>query len=168
MTLRTATRLISATLNKGLDQYESGLLYPICIGEVLKNTYRIEHKLGHGDFSTVWLARDTKKKRDVALKILAPGSDNEYTMQKEIRRTVQDTPYLVTYLTTFSLTGHSGNHRVLVFPMRGPNFDSVMMNQISMANRMSAAWQLLKALECLHSAKIVHHSELTPTYFFPY
>ena len=34
---------------EGLDQYESGLLYPICIGEVLKNTYRIEHKLGHGD-----------------------------------------------------------------------------------------------------------------------
>ena len=37
------------------------------------DTYRIEHKLGHGDFSTVWLARDIKKKRDVALKIMIPG-----------------------------------------------------------------------------------------------
>jgi serine/threonine protein kinase len=141
-----------------LDEYKSDLFYPICIGEVLENTYRIEHKLGHGYFSTVWLARDTKKKRDVALKVLARGSDNEYTMQKKIRRDVQDTPYLVTYLTTFFLTGRRGNHRVLVFPVRGPNFQSVMMNQISTADRMSAAWQLLKALECLHNAKIVHHN----------
>jgi serine/threonine protein kinase len=40
-----------------------------------------------------------------------------------------------------------------------------MLKQISMVNRMSAASQLLKALECLHKAEIVHHSELTPTCF---
>jgi hypothetical protein len=66
---------------------------------------------------------------------------------------VQGTSNLVTYLTAFPLT------------MRGPNFESVMLNQISMANRMSAARQLLKALECLHKANFVHHSELTRLVF---
>jgi hypothetical protein len=79
--------------------------------------------------------------------------------------TVQDTSNLVTCLTAFSLIGRRGNHRVLVFPVRGPSFYSLMLRQLSVATRMSAARQLLKALECLHNAKIVHHSEFTPTCF---
>jgi serine/threonine protein kinase len=143
-----------------LELYASGLCYPISIGEVLIHTYRIEHKLRHDDFSTVWLARDIKQKRDVALKIMIPGDAGDYecSMQKKIMNTVQDTSNLVTYLTSFSLPGYRGNHQVLVFPVRGPNFRSVMLNQISMVNRMSAARQLLKALECLHNANIVHNN----------
>ncbi|KAH7466718.1 hypothetical protein FOMA001_g15888 [Fusarium oxysporum f. sp. matthiolae] len=34
------------------ERYKEGLYYPICIGEVLSNRYRIEHKLGHGGFLT--------------------------------------------------------------------------------------------------------------------
>ncbi|KAN0069697.1 kinase domain containing protein [Elaphomyces granulatus] len=96
----------------------------------------------------------------VALKIMIPGDAGDYecSMQKKIMNTVQDTSNLVTYLTSFSLPGYRGNHQVLVFPVRGPNFRSVMLNQISMVNRMSAARQLLKALECLHNANIVHNN----------
>ena len=56
------------------DRYISRLCYPIRIGDVLIDTYRIEHRLGHGNFSSVWLAHDIKTERDVALKITAPGS----------------------------------------------------------------------------------------------
>jgi serine/threonine protein kinase len=100
-------------------------------------------------------------------------------MQKEIVSTVQDTSNLVTYLTTFSLHGCEGNnHRVLVFPVRGPSFSDTLhidmdilfpgtvwpftFKSFSMATRMSAARQLLKALECLHKAGIVHNGGLTP------
>jgi serine/threonine protein kinase len=155
---------------------------------VLEDTYRIEHKLGHGESSTVWLAHDIKRGKDVALKIMIAeykGEDegeDEYRMQKEIIRTVQDTSKLVTYLTTFSLRGcnscKGNNHRVLVFPVRGPSFSDTLhidmdilfpgtvwpftFKSFSMATRMSAARQLLKALECLHKAGIVHNGELTP------
>jgi hypothetical protein len=36
-----------------VERYTSNLFYPICIGDVLEDTYRIEHKLGHGESSTV-------------------------------------------------------------------------------------------------------------------
>lgn len=52
--------------------------YPIRIGEVIDQTYRIDHKLGHGGFSTVWMAHDLKNRRDVALKIMAVGNSREY------------------------------------------------------------------------------------------
>ena len=88
-------------------------------------------------FSTVWLARDIKKKRDVALKIMVSGDQGDYecSMQKKIMSAVQEeTSNLVTYLTAFSIPGCKGtnNYQVLVFPVLGPNFRSVMLNQISM------------------------------------
>ena len=88
------------------------------------------HKLGHGQSSTVWLARDIKEQRDVALKIMIFGDEgeDEYSMQKEIVSTVQDTSNLVTYLATFSLRGCRGNHRV-VFPVRGPSFKDTVRLQ---------------------------------------
>ena len=99
-----------------VQRYTAGLFYPICIGEVLVETYRIEHKLGDGRFSTVWLARDIQNEKDVALKIMinqdVEEGEDEYSMQKEIISTVQDTSNLVTYLATFSLRGYKGsNHR---------------------------------------------------------
>jgi serine/threonine protein kinase len=146
------------------EWYQRGFYYPICIGEVLAQTYRIEHKLGHGGFSTVWMAHDIRKGKDVALKTMVPGNTGEYelTMQKEIIRTVRNTSSLLTYLTTFSLPGHQGNHQVLVFPVRGPSLGSCLRER-PIATRMSAAKQLLEALECLHKGGIVHRGELTLT-----
>jgi hypothetical protein len=113
------------------ELYREGSFYPICIGDVLDDTYCIVHKLSHGRSSTVWLARDIKEQRDVALKIMIfwDEGEDEYSMQKEIVSTVQDTSNLVTYLATFSLRGCRGNHRVLVFPVRGPSFKDTVWPQ---------------------------------------
>jgi len=40
------------------ERYQPGLYYPICIGEVLIQRYRIEHKISHGGLSVVWMAYD--------------------------------------------------------------------------------------------------------------
>ncbi|KAM5456899.1 hypothetical protein MaudCBS49596_001141 [Microsporum audouinii] len=132
--------------------------YPLRIGELLNGRYRIEHKLGHGGFSTVWMAYDLKSKTDVALKVMAEGDSGEYEyrMQGEIKRSVKDTSGLVLYQSNFFLRGRGVDRRVLVFPMRGPSLDSLVGREIPMASRMSAARQLLEALANLHESGIVH------------
>ena len=55
------------------DTYTPQTFYPTCIGEIINGRYLIEHKLGSGGFSTVWMAHDLQDKGDVAVKIMTPG-----------------------------------------------------------------------------------------------
>jgi hypothetical protein len=137
------------------------VFYPICVGEVLNERYRVENKLGHGGFSTVWMAYDLQDETDVALKVMCSGEsgDSEISIHDEINRNVQDPSHLVTYLATFLLPGNECVHRVLVLPLRGPSMDFYYRDRIPFASRMSAAKQLLMALESLHKAGIVHRGE---------
>ncbi|CZR46058.1 uncharacterized protein FPRO_11505 [Fusarium proliferatum ET1] len=111
-----------------LDRYEEGLYLPICIGEVIADRYRIEHKLGYGGFSTVWMAHDMDRGKDVALKIMTAnfGGEREFLMQNEIINCVSDTSRLLIYQDAFLLPGAGRNpHRVLVFPLKGPNLREI-------------------------------------------
>ncbi|KAJ5799263.1 kinase domain-containing protein [Penicillium psychrosexuale] len=62
------------------------VFYPICVGEVLNERYLVEHKLGFGGFSTVWMAYDLQEKRNIALKVMSSGEcrDYETRIQDEI------------------------------------------------------------------------------------
>lgn len=139
------------------NRYIQGVYYPICIGDILADRYRVEHKLGHGGFSTVWMAHDTVNKIDVALKIIKPGDSGEYeySIQNEIITAVGNTPLLLLYRHTFFLGSPHGQHRVLVFPVQGPNFREYAC-QTPFAARMSALRQLLQSLKCLHDAGFIH------------
>jgi serine/threonine-protein kinase SRPK3 len=64
-----------------LERYESGGYNPVMIDDLLHNRYRIVDKLGHGGYSTIWLARDETVKRYVAVKI---GISNPSAPQREI------------------------------------------------------------------------------------
>lgn len=48
-----------------VERYRKGTYYPVSIGEVLAERYRIQHKLGWGGFSTVWMAYDMDLRRSV-------------------------------------------------------------------------------------------------------
>ncbi|GLB05147.1 hypothetical protein AtubIFM57258_011183 [Aspergillus tubingensis] len=120
-------------------QVTPSVFYPICLGEILNERYLIEHKLGSGGISTVWMALDLQENKDVAVKVLRTGDCGgiELRIQDEIVQSVQDRSHLVTYSDTFTLIG---NH----------------VTNLAISTRMSAAKQLLKALEALHNAGIVH------------
>ncbi|DAA75434.1 TPA_exp: Uncharacterized protein A8136_1831 [Trichophyton benhamiae CBS 112371] len=141
------------------DSEASRAFYPICIGETLNDRYRIDHKLGHGGFATVWLAYDLEKKTDVALKVTDSSQIGKHEAQihEEIIRRVKDTSHILTYLRTFSLQGEASNHhQVLVFPWVGECLTFPKLEKLSMASRMLAARQMLEALDNLHRAGIVH------------
>ncbi|KAI0542247.1 kinase-like domain-containing protein [Xylaria digitata] len=142
-----------------IERYHSGCMYyPVCVGEVLDGRYRIVHKLGHGGFSTVWMAHDLRKEKTVALKILVSGKDGEteFLAQNKINQILGSAPYIVTFCDTFQVSGAGGDHHyILVMRLLGPNLDT-RFREASMAARMSAARQLLIALKTLHHVGIVH------------
>lgn len=142
------------------ERYAQGLYYPVQIGDVMDGRYRIDHKLGWGGYSTVWLAHDTHQDRAVALKILIPGEgEAECHVQLRILEAVQDPSRLVTYQETFSLPGVKGTrHMVLVYPLRGPSLRATLY-RIPPVLRMAAAKHLLLALKSLHDAGFVHKGE---------
>ena len=143
------------------DRYsQAECYYPVRIGEIIVQRYRLEHKLGNGGFSTVWMAHDLQQGKNVALKINTAGGKGpqEYYMKTEIARLVQDTSNLLLCHSRFCLPGPCGDHTVLVFPLRGPSVGSYF-KEISMRSRMSAARQLFQALVSLHGGGFVHRGE---------
>lgn len=146
------------------------VLYPIYLGEVLNERYLVEHKLGSGGGSTVWMAFDQQEKKDVALKVMALGKwgDNEIRIQDEIIKSVQDTSRLVIYTATFLLPRDDDTyHRVLVFPLKGPSICTLTLQKTPAAARMGAARQLLETLANLHDAGIIHRGKsILPSFDF--
>ena len=68
--------------------YRPGGYHPVKLGDKFNNRYVVEHKLDHGGYSTVWLARDLQQERLVALKIIiaAPGKGEGYSETAFLRR----------------------------------------------------------------------------------
>ncbi|KAL1867492.1 hypothetical protein Daus18300_006336 [Diaporthe australafricana] len=89
-------------LTEGIDEYAirtdyPGLpCYPVTVGELIKGdgkSYRIEHKLGHGAFSTTWLALEVEANTSVALKIhrtLTTAGQTEGRIHQELRKSIPD------------------------------------------------------------------------------
>ncbi|KAG6262497.1 hypothetical protein E4U48_007161 [Claviceps purpurea] len=54
---------------ESIGHYRLGRYFPVHIDDRLNKQYRIVHKLGHGSFSTVWLAIDETTRKYVAIKV---------------------------------------------------------------------------------------------------
>ncbi|KAM7208132.1 Protein kinase-like domain containing protein [Naviculisporaceae sp. PSN 640] len=111
-----------------LERYESGGYHPIQIDDRLgiNERYWIVHKLGHGSYSTVWLAVDSFTSKYVAVKVCAADADSQREINilshlstntakhnkdsrakgaHSIIRTVHD---------QFTITGPNGTHACIV------------------------------------------------------
>ena len=144
------------------ERYCQGGYCPITLYQELKDKrYSIEYKLGHGIFATVWLARDTHSlnMRHVALKVLTADStanSSEAQLLSMLKATdFQASPgstYVVNILDEFEITSINGNHRVFVMPVtRGAK--TLSSPRFSFR---SVVKSLLKGLDTIHSAGIVH------------
>ncbi|KAI1281383.1 kinase-like domain-containing protein [Xylaria sp. FL0933] len=58
-----------------LEHYARGGYHPVHIDDSLLQRYRIVYKLGHGSFSTVWLALDDQTSKYVAIKVGTADAD---------------------------------------------------------------------------------------------
>lgn len=150
-----------------LEQYRADGYRPTLIGDSFQEgRYTVVHKLGHGGYSTIWLARDHQQHRYVALKIkvsekLSPSRESQimrllgdHDAKEEGRRFV---PKL---LDEFSIAGPNGNHLCLVGEPAGLNISAskdISTNwKFPVESSRSIAAQLAMGLLHIHNHGICH------------
>ncbi|GKZ25988.1 hypothetical protein AbraIFM66951_001979 [Aspergillus brasiliensis] len=154
-----------------LSKYRPGGYHPVCLGDTFKNgRYEIQHKLGWGGFSTVWLAHDREREQWVSLKIVtADATTSQRSRELQSLQFLQEygegrpaSKYIVSLLDDFIHQGPNGTHQCLVFELLGPSVGKVIDDYRSFGDtlemdiilRMSE--QLLEAISFIHKAGMGH------------
>jgi len=153
-----------------LEYYKPGGYHPIHIDDRLHNRYRIVHKLGHGTFSTAWLAVDELTSKYVAVKVcIADVDKREVDILSELsipattdlRDKYNKTSTIPKILDRFNIEGPNGTHPCLVtLPARcslresKEASDNCRQFQLNVARSLAA--QLTLAVSFVHSRGYAH------------
>ncbi len=156
--------------------YVPGGYHPAYIGELYNNgKYVLVRKLGWGNFSTVWLARDRETNCHVAMKIIKSARTHRLTAIDEIKillkinHTDLEHPghrHLVKLLDYFDHRGVNGVHICMVFEVLGENLVTLMIRYkhrglpIKFVKQISR--QVLWAVDFLHRECGIIHTDIKP------
>ncbi|KAI2615149.1 serine protein kinase [Hypoxylon sp. NC1633] len=157
-----------------IEDYRPGGYHPVHLGDVFKNgQYKILRKLGEGSYSTVWLARDLRNSKYVAIKILVGNSEATSELQI-LRHIAQIAPidgarYITQLSDHFEHCGPNGVHKCLVFEPMAASVNSMVeeLPQFKPRKRWmniryppqmakSILKQSLQALKFLHELGVAH------------
>jgi len=161
------------------DDYDPKHFYPVKLGEVFADAYQVITKLGYGGSSTVWLAKDVRRRlwpstRYVVLKICNNDYDNQVSSHElRISDHIATTKpshlgrqFLRTVIDSFMTKGPHGKHMCLVFePLREPiwllqrRFDD---GRYPPGILKFTLRYILSGLHYLHSECHVIHTDLKP------
>ncbi|XHF96611.1 hypothetical protein AWENTII_000235 [Aspergillus wentii] len=97
-----------------MEYYEPGGYHPVKIGDYFLNRYRIVHKLGHGTYSTIWLAQDETSNKNVAVKVCrASFNALEIGMLAKLSAPSSDRGRAIipSILDRFNIQGPNGDHK---------------------------------------------------------
>lgn len=158
------------------EDYVKGGYHPVHVGDVFSDgRYHIVRKLGWGHFSTVWLARDTKAKRHVALKVVKSAPHYTETALDEIKllqRLVAANPHhpgrrhCVSLLDHFKHKGPNGSHVCMVFEVLGENLLGLIKRYqhrgVPPHIVKQIAKQVLLGLDYMHKECGIIHTDLKP------
>ncbi|KAI1357397.1 kinase-like domain-containing protein [Xylaria arbuscula] len=152
------------------EYYCQGGYCPVDISQLISRHFRIVHKLGHGGFATVWLARDERKNRYVALKIVAAEHSETYETLPKIASLRQSFPaFFLAELERFFIDSPNGRHLCQVFPVLGPNLASLTDFHCRLYPDIARdfARQITQAVEAMHSHGLCHGGECIRFMFPP-
>tara|TARA_B110000908_G_C10261947_1_gene460007 strand:+ start:1939 stop:3180 length:1242 start_codon:yes stop_codon:yes gene_type:complete len=154
--------------NEPLSQYKLGGYYPVSIGELFNNRYRIIKKLGWGVFSTVWLVYDYQEvevfkvlKIQRADETATEAANDEIDIVKKVQP-----EYGCHLIEDFTQESIFGVHLVLVFHLCGENLLSSIRifryNGLPPKVVKKIAKQLLLSLIHIHETVKVVHTDIKP------
>jgi TolB-like protein/predicted Ser/Thr protein kinase/Tfp pilus assembly protein PilF len=121
--------------------------------------YRLDRKLGAGGMGEVYLAEDTKLKRQVALKFLPESLRNNTEARERLLREAQATSKLThpNIVTVYAIDEHDGRDFIAMEYVDGsPLDDYVRDHQPSMRDILGLAIGIANGLDKAHKAGIVH------------
>lgn len=150
-----------------LENYRPGGYHPVQIGDHFHGRYRVVHKLGHGSYSTTWLARDEQSNKYVAVKVCTANSDpNEVDIISTLTRpdgSLANNPaktMVPSILDRFTIHGPNGKHACYVAAPARASLSGVKdgswvrLFQLDVARSLAA--QLVLVVHYVHAQEIVH------------
>nr|XP_017036615.1 SRSF protein kinase 3 isoform X2 [Drosophila kikkawai] len=157
------------------SQYCRGGYHPVVIGDIFDNRFRVVRKLGWGHFSTVWLCRDLKDEKYVALKVVKSAPHYIETAADEIRllEAIRDADPLdvkreriVRLMNHFTVRGVNGMHTCLVFEALGCSLYKLIVKNnyqgLAIAQVRNIIRQVLEGLDYLHGKCSIIHTDIKP------
>ncbi|EUC66065.1 Serine/Threonine-kinase SRPK1, putative [Rhizoctonia solani AG-3 Rhs1AP] len=158
------------------EDYVKGGYHPVQIGDTFSDgRYTVVRKLGWGHFSTVWLAKDAKQNRHVALKVVKSAPRYTETALDEIKllqRLISGDVnhpgrrHVIGFLDHFRHKGPNGNHVCMVFEVLGENLLGLIKRHqakgVPVHLVKQIAKQILLGLDYMHRQCGVIHTDLKP------
>jgi len=129
------------------------------LNAALEGRYRIERELGAGGMATVYLARDLKHKRDVALKVLKPELTHALGADRFLREIEMTANLRHPHILPLFDSGHVGDLLYYVMPyVAGETLRDRLERetQLPVEAAVEIAREVADALSHAHSRGIVH------------
>ncbi|KAI2700430.1 hypothetical protein CBS147332_8041 [Penicillium roqueforti] len=143
-----------------LEKYQPGGYHPIIIGDVLYDRYHVVDKLGFGGYSTVWLARDTRLERYVALKVnISQAIPREAKVLKSLTPSPVHSGYglVPVFLDEFEVQGPNGQHTCYTVPPAQCNLrDAAFSRLFPLDVARALSYRVAQAVAYTHSQGYVH------------
>ncbi|XP_065909151.1 SRSF protein kinase 3-like [Dysidea avara] len=155
--------------------YCRGGYHPVQLGDIYNSRYCIIRKLGWGHFSTVWLARDSKVARCVALKVVKSAKRYTETAVDEVKllekiasgdRGQMGRENVIELFDQFKIHGINGTHICMVFEVLGDNLLKLIIQQkykgLPLPTVKSITAQVLRGLYYMHTHCGIIHTDMKP------
>ncbi|TIA89001.1 hypothetical protein E3P99_02291 [Wallemia hederae] len=167
---------VNSEEEEDLEDYCKGGYHHTMIGDTFADgRYTIVRKLGWGHFSLVWLAKDHKTNKHVALKIVKSAPHYTETALDEIKllqRLVSSEPrhpgrrHSVLLLDHFRHKGPNGSHVCMVFEVLGENLLGLIKRYqhrgVPISIVKQVAKQVLLSLDYMHNKCGIIHTDIKP------
>ena len=129
------------------------------LSSALAGRYRIERELGAGGMATVYLARDLKHDRDVALKVLKPELAESLGRDRFVREIRMAASLTHPHILPLYDSGEAGGFLFFVMPvMRGQTLRDLLQerHELSIEQAVQLSAEVADALDYAHRQDVVH------------